>query len=222
MDNYYDITSHVSNSKLTELKMWLNGLSFGDNMQPIFDFGNLIDGMLTEKEKLNFVYKTMKSEHGRIVQFTDEEWQRALNMRRDGLSNPILKMLVDNFDSQSVIMLDEFKIEGVEFNIVLPVRCKFDFLKQEWKMGADLKSTACTTQTAFLASLYHLDYDRQAAWYMDLASLDKFTFVGICKTPNKKGKHDIFVHALERGDEMYLSGKAKYQHLAIQYYFLIH
>jgi len=222
MDNYYDITSHISNSTLTSFDMLMNGRSFGDNMQPIFDFGNLIDGMLTEKEKLNFITHEMKSENGRVVQFSESDWQKACNMKKDGLKNEMLKMMVEHFDTQSIIMIDRFPISGMGYDIVLPVRCKFDFLKQDWKMGGDLKSTACTTIKAFIMSLFHLNYDRQAAWYMDLANLDKFVFVGISKIPNKKGIHEVFTHAIMRGDEMYESGKQKYQYLATNYYFLIH
>ena len=222
MDNYYDIKSHVSNSTLGELDMMISGRTFGANMQQVFNFGNLVDALLLEQHLVNHTERTLSLNTGGIASYTDDEWTRAINMRRAGRNHPILSSMISICDKQCVKMIDNFRIDGCGFSFSLPVRCKYDMVNYLHKIGADLKTTACKTQKAFVESLSALNYDRQGAWYMDLGELDRFFYIGICKTPNRKGEHEIFVHAIERGDEMYQSGKEKYQYLATQYYFSIH
>lgn len=222
MGNYYDITSHVSNSMLGDLDRMIKGFEFGAGMQSVFNFGNLVDALLLESHLVDFSSKSLALNTGETATFTDDEWTRALNMRTAGKRHPILSQLISISEKQCVKMIDEFEIQGEGFTFKLPVRCKYDMVHYLSQMGGDLKTTACTTQKAFTESLTHLNYDRQGAWYMDLGNLNKFFYIGICKTPNKKGIHEVFVHAIQRGDEMYLAGKAKYQYLATQYFFLIH
>lgn len=221
MTNYFGRTNYVSNSMLTDLDMMMKGTSFGGNMKAIFDFGNLIDALLTEPELVSYTNKTVLLHEGDVASFTDEQWYRALEMRKAGLKHPILGPIIKTFDKQTIKMIDKFDINGFGFSFSLPVRCKYDFIKEALRMGCDLKSTACTTHKSFVQSLSVLSYDRQGAWYMDLGGLDRFMFIGISKIANKKGEHDIFVHAIQKGDEMYQSGKSKYEYLATQYFLLI-
>jgi hypothetical protein len=62
-----------------------------------------------------------------------------------------------------------FTYDEVEFE--LPVRCKWDLWMDGLKWGGDLKALPPTTQNN-LKKLF-CDYDRQRAWYMDIAGSDQ-------------------------------------------------
>jgi hypothetical protein len=212
-DAYFSNHNYISNSVLKDLRKLLYG-GFEmeqDKLQKIFDFGSLIDAHLTEKASiLKFEALVDESEH-----------EKALLMVKAGENDPTLKLLIAACKTQHEIYRKAFKFEWEGWQLQLPVRIKLDFLKK-FVLAGDLKSTATQTQKGFLEAIDFFDYDQQAALYMDVAEVDKFMFVGISKKPNKKGKFEVFKHAVERGDAMYLSGKKKYSFLMYKYYFLIH
>lgn len=220
--SYYDITDYVSNSDLGELDRMLHGGGFfSGNIEQIFAFGNLVDALISEPELVNFEDKTVCDAHGVILHFTEAEWLKAQKMRHAALNHPFVKLLVEHMEFQVVAKVAEFEINCDYAHFFIPARGKADGIAAAIKTGMDLKTTACLHLASFIKSLMLFNYDRQAAWYMDLFKLDRFVFVGISKVANKKGVHEIFIHAVERGDEMYLSGLKKYQKLAYQYKTLI-
>lgn len=220
--NYYDIKSHISNSDLGRLKMEIAGETMNiDNLQAIFDFGNLVDSMLLEPENLIFSKRTLNITSGGQVTFEPHVWQQALNMRDEGRKDSILSSYLAVADTQSVLMIDEFDVNYIGYEFKIPVRCKYDLVNRSMKIGADLKTTAAKTKTDFMNAVNMFDYDRQAAWYMDLGELDTFMFIAISKHPDRKGRHPIFHHAIERGDEMYSSGRRKYEYLSYMWKLLL-
>jgi len=216
--NYYDIPDYASNSDLGELDRLLNGgHEFGGDKKTIFAFGNLVDALISEPELVNHENQTVKDAHGEVLTFTQVEWDKAQRMRKAALDHPFVKLLVGCMEFQVVAINPKFEIDCEYAKFTIPARGKADGIAKAIKTGMDLKTTACTNLKAFIDSLMLFDYDRQSAWYMDLFGLDRFIFVGIGKTQNRKGQHEIFIHAVERGDEMYKSGLAKYQKLAFMY-----
>jgi hypothetical protein len=167
--------------------------------------------MLTEPDLVDYHEKTLLDSYENEIRFEPEQWHTALDMVSKLKANPMIKLLLSQGDSQCIKMLDNFEPYGV------PVRCKLDFHVPKMKLGADLKTTACKTQTQFYNSLATFDYDRQGAWYMDIMGLDKFSFIGI----SKHKPYDIFTYSCVRGDEFYLRGKAKYEWLLERYVMLI-
>lgn len=215
MINYYDIKSHVSNSDLGKLKMEIAGETFNNvNMQAIFDFGNLVDSMLLEPENLVFSEKRLNITSGGHTVFSTAEWNKALAMRDTGRKDSILSNYLAIADTQSVLMLDDFEVNYMGYEFLFPARCKYDLVNLKMKVGGDLKTTAAKTKKEFMNAVNMFDYDRQAAWYMDLGKLDTFMFIAISKHPDSRGRHAIFHHAIKRGDEMYESGRRKYSKLA--------
>lgn len=205
-DTYYD-RSEVSNSDLSQLldKEQLYSL------EAAYRFGNLIDALITEPERCDHLNRRVDGE-----QFTKEEWDLAYAMLKAWRKDELCMMFSRLGVGQKVFTHDAFNIEymGVEFS--LPVRCKFDLWVGNLNFGADVKSTVATTQSAFENSIVHFDYERQAAYYMDLSKSDKFLFAGISKKP----PHKIFKVAVKRGDALYNSGKQKYSELAFKYWSL--
>jgi hypothetical protein len=215
---YYDITDYVSNSDLSEFdKLLHNKADFGGDKEKIFAFGNLVDALISEPDLVDMENKTVTDAHGEILHFTEEEWQQAQRMKHSALKNPLVNLLVQSMEFQVVAMNPEFEINCEYAHFFIPARGKADGIAAAIETGMDLKTTACVTKESFSNSIDLFSYDRQAAWYMDLFKLDKFIFVGISKKMNKDRSHEIFIHAVERGDVMYSLGLKKYQKLAYQY-----
>lgn len=99
----------------------------------------------------------------------------------------------------------------------------FDKVKIKVKAKADhyIKSLSKILDYKFMsAKVMHpidtvlwLNYDRQAAWYMDIFRVNEFTFMFV-------NTHDYVPFTIRRGDNMYLSGKAKYMESAWRASFL--
>lgn len=219
MENYYKLP-YVSNSDLGALKMLLTGKIMPANIQETFDFGNLIDAMLTEPDKVAEDGMKLMSED-RVIEFSEETFRKALGMKESGIKHDLLNVLMTNMRFQHIVLRNQFTFEcdGEEF--ILPARCKFDGLNTNFSTGMDLKSTACKDKKSFQKAIFHFDYDRQAAWYMDLAGINRQWIIGISKHRNKKDEHDIFPFAIQRGDETYNSGLAKYRFWARKWAILI-
>lgn len=220
MNYYVDFPEYVSNSDLGALKKALRAEAEMPGLQKIYDFGNLVDAMKTEKEKVNLQDSTL-TEGQRVIKFAQDEMERATLMTRALDADPLLSLAFANCLFQYVVMRKQFKIEYDGHEIVIPARCKYDgFIRKQ--LAIDIKTTACTTQEQFEAAFDFFDYDRQGAWYMDLGQVDRMLYVGVSKKPNKRtGKYDVFKIAIVRGDARYNSGKAKYSKLAYKWSTLI-
>ena len=107
----------------------------------------------------------------------------------------------------------EMEYLGVPFS--MRVRCKWDLWMERLKWGGDIKSTACTTQKQFEEALFYFEYDRQRAWYMDIAGSDRDVLIGISKVNFK-----IFKVAIPRAGEIYEKGKEKYSEMAFKHWCL--
>lgn len=211
MGNYFEQTQFVSNSDLTNLKKLFN-LEEERDLSKAYNFGSLVDAMITEEQAV-----------GRFASLHDaEELKRAEMMKKAGLADSTLKLFMETSKLQHEVYRNAFPIHYQGQEITLPMRCKFDFLNKGLKTGADLKTTACTSQKAFVDAIFQFDYDRQAALYMDLMGLERFMFIGLGKKPGRGGKHPVFKYAVIRGDETHQKGKRKYCFLAFNYYFLIY
>jgi hypothetical protein len=204
--NYYS-RPQVSNSDLGNLKGEMYGLQKPPNIQDIYDFGNLVDAMLTEPNLIDYHEKRIwLHDEWKIVQ--PEKWMLAEKMVSAMMLDPFISIVVKKMIGQYEFYKRlHLEYEGFEFSI--DARAKYDGIAKQLSTGLDYKTTACTTHKAFIQSLDHFDYDRQCAWYMDIASLDRFWFVGISKKNQK-----VFKYAVQRGDEFYKRGKQKYLKLA--------
>lgn len=221
-DNYYQLHQYVSNSTLSALQVAMGERpDIGGNKQAIYDFGNLVDALITEPALIDFDRRRVQVADGQWVQFDEATWTQAMEMRRAALEHPNMLLLVKNMIFQEVIIDGHFEIVTEEAHFHLPVRIKMDGRNKPLRTGMDLKTTIAASQKAFYDSLFFFEYDRQCAWYMDIAKLDRFWFAGVGKKKMKNGKHPVYFHAVERGDAFYQSGRAKYQRLAQLYHMLI-
>jgi len=207
-DPYYS-RSEVSNSDLSTLKKLIYG---GQDYDPTeaYKFGTLIDCMLTEPDKVNFYNYTCNGE-----QYTKDQFEQARQMKRAFFKDDLARRMLERADTQA-IMFREMQIEFEGFNFSLPVRCKWDIWMKHLGWGGDIKSTAATSQKQFEDAAHHFDYDRQRAFYMDIAGSNQDILIAVSKV-----NFQVFKIPIKRGDKFFQSGQDKYRELAFQYWNLI-
>lgn len=208
-DPYYE-RPETSNSDLGWLEKYWLPQSFVIDLEAAFRFGSLVDAMITEPEQVDYFKMTVAG-----VTYNKAEFEKAIEIKKVFFSDPFCKSLAAQCELQKVSSNDAFLITYNEFQFTLPVRCKWDFFASRIDLCGDLKTTAAETQKQFEHSIFHYNYDRQAAFYMDIENKSNFIFIGISKK-NKK----IFKVIVRRGDNIYKSGRAKYEELAFRYWYL--
>jgi hypothetical protein len=174
-----------------------------------YRFGNLIDAMITESDRCDHLNLRVDNE-----QFSRDEWEKAKRMMQAFFADPLCKQFHSLASGQSV-MTKQLQLEYMGVDFVLPVRCKWDLWMPSVRWGADIKSTNAITQAQFEASVSYFNYDKQRAWYMDIAGSDRDMLIGISKVNYK-----IFKVPIRRGDALYNSGREKYMEWAFKYWCL--
>ena len=206
-DSYYS-RKEVSNSDLSWLKKQLYPTYMPDPTEA-YKFGNLIDAMLTEPARVDFLRRTCDTDH-----FTKEEFECAMNMKRAFFRDETAKTLIEKADTQKVMAVKrKFNYGGIEFE--LNTRCKWDIWRPDLTWGGDIKSTTATTQKEFEAAVKFFDYDRQRAWYMDIAGSKQDILIAISKV-----NYRVFKVAINRESELYKEGRAKYNELAFRWWLM--
>lgn len=217
MSDYFQ-RKEVSNSDLLSLRRAFFGMRDpSEDMAEVFNFGNLVDAMLTEPWRLGDSHYgdfTLNLDN-EMIAFQYSDWKLAESMAAQAALDPVVRHFIKAGSHQHVFTgsltfeyeNDPYTIEG---------RCKFDTINLDISTGADYKTTGCTTRKACLASIDHFGYDQATAWYMDLAGIDRHWLIFI----SKKTK-EVFKFAIERGDETYLRGLNKYSYWAHKWLMLI-
>lgn len=208
-DPYYS-RSEVSNSTLGEVEKYWMPQQYIIDLEAAYRFGSLLDAMITEPDKVDYYKRTVDGQ-----EFTREEFDKANEMRKVFFSDIFCKMLAKQCEMQKVSIKPNFKINYNGIDFILPMRAKWDFFAPLIDLSGDLKTTASTTQKQFEQSIFHYNYDRQAALYMDLEGKSNFMFIGISKANFK-----IFKVPVKRGDAIFKSGKEKYEEAAFRYWYL--
>lgn len=122
-DEYYN-RKEVSNSDLTELKNLLHPrMQFG-NKEMAFHFGNLVDAMITEPDRVDYYHYKVNDE-----QYTEEEFLHAQDMhnalRHEARRDPFLAKVLELSDTQRFMVNKAQPFEYCEFPFALDTRCKW-------------------------------------------------------------------------------------------------
>ena len=210
-DSYYNRTE-VSNSDLTELKNLLHPRQqFGDK-EAAFRFGNLVDAIITEPERVDYYHFKVNDE-----QYTEEEFLHAKDMhnalRHEARHDAFLAKVLELSDTQRFMVNKAQQFEYCDFKFTLDTRCKWDWWLPMAKFGGDLKTTFAETQQQFDEAVNFFDWDRSRAWYMDIAHSNQDFIYGISKKNCR-----IFKKFIQRGDNIYNRGREKYEELAFNYW----
>ena len=188
---------------------------FGDR-EAAFRFGTLVDAIITEPERVNYYQYTVDD-----VQYTEDEFRHAQEMyralRAEARRDPFLAKVLEVADTQKVMVNKDQTIEYGEFSFTLDTRCKWDWWLSFGNIGfgGDLKTVSASTQSEFEDALDFFDWDRSRAWYMDIARSDRDFIYAISKR-----NCCIFKKLINRDDDIYRRGRAKYEELAFQYWCL--
>ena len=210
-DSYYNRTE-VSNSDLTELKNLLHPRQqFGDK-EAAFRFGNLVDAIITEPERVAYYHFKVNDE-----QYTEEEFLHAKDMhnalRHEARHDAFLAKVLELSDTQRFMVNKAQQFEYCDFKFTLDTRCKWDWWLPMANFGGDLKTTFAETQQQFDEAVNFFDWDRSRAWYMDIAHSNQDFIYGISKKNCR-----IFKKFIQRGDNIYNRGREKYEELAFNYW----
>jgi hypothetical protein len=206
IDNYFDLPQ-VSNSDLSELRRDIYPPPVVYDPTVSFAFGNLLDAITTEPERIDFINRRLDG-----VSFNKRDFNKAEKMKNAFLRDSFCFNLIKKATFQDIIINEKFEFQYKGMKLTIPARCKWDILRRDIKLGADLKSTDAKTQSEFESAVEHFQYDRQAAWYMDLTGIDDFIIIGVSKKNFK-----VFKVFINRKNDLYLFGRAKYSHLAFKY-----
>lgn len=210
-DKYYE-RDEVSNSDLTALKNLLHPrMQYGDR-EAAFRFGSLVDAIVTEPSRVDVFALTVDGE-----QYSADEFAHARGMhdalRAEARNDRLLAMVLDGAETQRVMVRKAQRFGYCGFPFTLDTRCKWDWWLPSGNFGGDLKTTFAETQRQFDEAVDFFDWDRSRAWYMDIAHSDRDFIYAISKKNNC-----IFKKFINRGDDIYLRGREKYEELAFQYW----
>lgn len=212
-DTYYQ-RPEVSNSDLTELKNILYPRTQYGDKEKAFKFGNLIDAMITEPERVRYDKRMVDD-----VTYSREDFELAEAMRRsirmEARKDPLILYALERSDKQRFMVNQAQRFQYGNFEYTLDTRCKWDFWLPTMGFGGDLKSTFATSQKQFEEAVDFFDWDRSRAWYMDIAGSRQDFIVGISKKNQK-----VFKVFIKRDDKIYKQGKEKYDELAFRWWML--
>lgn len=207
MNDYFS-RPEVSNSDLSWLKEELMRVEERPDPTEAFRFGTLIDCMITEPEKVDFFKRTCDGQD-----YTQEEFETAQEMKKAFFRDPLCEQLVKGAEFQKVMSKENEPFIYGHAIFRLSVRCKWDFWLPSFKWGGDIKSTTATTLRQFEEAIDFFDYDRQRAWYMNIAGSRQDILIGISKKNFK-----VFKVPIRRGDKLHQRGEEKYHELAWKWY----
>lgn len=212
-ENYYKLPE-VSSSDLGELKrVWYN--SERPDLEEIFNFGSLVDAMLTERHLLDFTSYSLIVPGSLDIHYSAAVWRQAEALERSLRQDQAVALMLPAMRGQYIFRRTlGFNFEGEE--LLIRGRCKFDLYSRIHKTGLDFKTTSCHTAKAFAAAIEFFDWDKQAAWYMDLARIDYHWIVGVSKVTG-----EVFKYVIQRGDENHKRGVAKYSLWAYRWLMLV-
>ena len=209
-DPYY-FRPEVSNSDLSWLKQQLFPRDMPDPTEA-YKFGSLIDCMITEPERVNYYKRTCNDDQFNVKDFTTAEKMKQAFYKDDFCRTMFEKGRVDG--QKIMVKPITLNFKGVEFT--LQARCKWDGWRDDWGWGGDIKSTTAMSQKQFEDAAHHFDYDRQRAFYMDIAGSNQDILIAVSKV-----NFQVFKIPIKRGDKFFQSGQDKYRELAFQYWNLI-
>lgn len=186
----YFLHKNISNSDLRAFKVKM-GLSreLPENMQAIYDFGELFHLCILEPHKITEEHKKM------------DDYKLAQDMARQFWKDPICRMfiLAKDFEREKEFY-DTITVGGYQ----IAARCKMDGARTALKYQLELKGLSVTSQKQFEEGLIALDYDQAVAHYQLCSKYPASLIVGISKK-----KELLFRRIVKQFDDWYLYGEQK-------------
>lgn len=184
--DYYKVPM-ISNSFLSNYKRQLNGMAPLANKHSLL-FGGGFHTLLLEPEKFD---RTL---------YTGKDRMQIMDM---------VKSVKDNLPPE----VFEGKKEHEFYYTQLGFKCKakMDIVNS---VCGDFKTTGYSNAQDFLQSVVDYDYQRQAAWYLDVPAIvrkgiDQFVIWGVSKVK----PYPVFVYELQRDHPLIEVGREEYKYL---------
>lgn len=207
-DSYFQ-RSEVSNSDLSWLKEKMLSPSELKDYRDAYRIGNLIDAMITENHKVDYLKRTWTKES-----YTEEEFEMCKAMKRSFMKDEFCKQFHSLCRGQ-VVFINNVKLSFEDYIFELVMRCKFDLWADFSGYGADVKSTTATTQRQFVEAIRYFDYDRQRVTYMKISGAKQDMLIGISKK-----NHKVFKVPITIGSDLWKSGSEKLSDLGFKWWYL--
>lgn len=208
----YYARDEVSNSDLTTLKGLLHPMPQWGDREAAFRFGSLVDAMVTEPHRVNFLQSTLDGTPCDIDEFRHaRELQRAL--RAEARHDGFLARVLEQASTQTVMIRKSQQFDSGGYPFSLDTRCKWDWWLHSAWFGGDLKTCSASTQAEFEDAVDFFDWDRSRAFYMDIAGSDRDFIYAVSKRNCR-----VFKLFINRGDATYSRGREKYLDLAFKYW----
>ena len=215
MNYFTDCPEYISNSDLKLVRDVLIGKidssEFNEKrtIPDYYKFGSLLDAMITEPDKVGL--NCYFDDSGAKINVFKEIYKKAERLRDVFYkSYPVYEFGNPEFKKQKEFYRT-IKVNYKGFEFYHKARCKFD-IYHPLKNSCDIKTTVCKTMNHFKEGFDFLDYDQQAAYYMDVARINEIYFIGL-----SKHNYNSFPIKIIRNDNIYNSGKRKYTRLAYEY-----
>ena len=201
-DRYYDHDA-MSNSDLGELEQ--RDKDFDPTAA--YAFGNLVDHLITEPEKVDVYKNTCNNDV-----FTGAQMDLALKMKGAFMKDEIARKIFKMSQYQKIMhKLLIHKFGKIKFTI--EARCKWDLWMGRFGWGTDVKTTTAETQEQFEAACRFFKYPRQRFFYMTMGESDKDMLIGISKKNLK-----VFKIPITKGDAFWKEGQEDYERLVVEYW----
>jgi len=190
-DKHYRAINAYSNSRLTEIKNQLIGIQQPKPLKA-FSMGSILHQLILEPKL---------AEVEDYVFLTPAPRRHLLAARKAAFRNRVLKRVLSNEATQV-----EQVFTWTDAKTQLPCKAKVDIAYRDHRglHVIDLKSTATSDRTSFLASCEKYEYERQAAFYLDGTGAETVTIYGVQKQPPYRVFREWYTkRGLERGRRMY-------------------
>jgi len=135
-------------------------------------------------------------------QLCDDDRKTVEIVAETAQNSPIIQSLLYRYRK-------EWEVYWHDRRLGVPCKSKLDLVSKTKKVVADLKTTYCTTLSAFEDSIKDFEYDRQLAFYADSVGANEIAIIGISKTV----KNRVFTFKANNYDSFIEKGRAKYTHI---------
>jgi hypothetical protein len=206
--NYF-LHPFVSNSDLTKLWLEINAVDERD-LNEAFRFGTLVHALILEPHKVDLIRLQVEGET-----YTREEIDLARKMKIAFNNDALCRQLLSQSEFEVEMYNEATLFEHEGFSFLLDTRRKYDGWIASANWGWDLKSTACTSQAQFEASIRQFDYERARVFYAKGSGAIQDVIIGVSKINFK-----IFKVFMKHGDQLWQEGERKCCELAFKYWSL--
>lgn len=210
-----DCRVRISNSMLGEMKrLTLNEPDIMRFLKKYFNFGSLVDALITEPEKINtekMVFDNTTRYGSEILPIKPEDLELAYRMQQ-ALEQDEFGQYLTQYAKKLPFENDNFRVFSGDRVYSIDTSGELDLAAPAFKIAGDIKVTACRTQEEFVKKVIELNYPQQGSWYMDNKDIDQFVFCGLSKKSlNRKSKLPEVFHFIQDKTAPKTQGYNNYQ-----------